>query len=151
MVTAEKLELGGVAPLAMALVLGALALIGLVALERDRLRRVLLALIDPRPLALLRICFGSLLLLGALEVAPLNIYLFSDEGLLPSPAVPQVYGRAALLGYGDGVRAPAGFTGGAGLPRLRGERALVAAVLLGQPGLRARLLRGSSSRSVRCS
>ena len=115
MVTAEKLELGGVAPLAMALVLGALALIGLVALERDRLRRVLLALIDPRPLALLRICFGSLLLLGALEVAPLNIYLFSDEGLLPSPAVPQVYGRAALLGYGDGVRAPAGFTSGAGV------------------------------------
>jgi hypothetical protein len=29
--------------------------------------------------------------------------------------VPQVYGRAALLGYGDGVRAPAGFTGGAGV------------------------------------
>ncbi|MBK7830704.1 hypothetical protein [Nannocystis sp.] len=101
--------------LAAALLLGAGAVIGVVSLERDQLRRVLLGLIDPRPLALLRICFGLCLLLGALEVAPLNQYLFSDEGLLPSPAVPQVYGKAALLGYGDGVRAPAGFVDGLGV------------------------------------
>src|SRR5690606_32193174 len=49
------------------------------------------------------------LLLGALEVAPLGEYLFSDEGLFPSAAVPAMAGRGGLYGYGDGVRAPAGF------------------------------------------
>lgn len=116
MVAATDLELAGTGPvLAAALVLAVVAVIGLVALERERLRRVLLGLIDPRPLALLRIAFGSCLLIGALEVAPLNEYLFADEGLLPSPAVAQVYGKTALLGYGDGVRAPAGFIDGGGV------------------------------------
>lgn len=98
-----------------ALLLAALAILGLISLHRDQLRRVLLGVIDPRPLALLRIGFGLCLLLSALEVAPLNLYLFSDEGLLPSAAVPQVYGKSALLGYGDGVRAPAGFVDARGV------------------------------------
>ena len=91
------------------------AIVGLVVIHREALRRLLLRAVDPRPLGLLRVMFGLCLLLGALEVAPLNEYLFSDEGLLPSAAVPQVYGKAALAGYGDGVRAPAGFDGGASL------------------------------------
>ena len=103
-------ELSHMVPvLAAALAIAALAVIGLVVVHREALRRALLRAVDPRPLALFRVAFGLCLLLGALEVAPLNLYLFSDEGLLPSAAVPQVYGKAALLGYGDGVREPAGF------------------------------------------
>ena len=103
-------ELARAAPaLATGLLLAALAVVALVAAHREALRRVLLRAVDPRPLALFRVAFGSCLLLGALEVAPLNLYLYSDEGLLPSAAVPQMYGKTALLGYGDGVREPAGF------------------------------------------
>ncbi len=108
-------ELTHLAPmLVAALVLGAIGVVGLIALERDRLRRVLLALVDPRPLALVRVGFGLCLLLSLIEVSPLNLYLFSDEGLLTSPAVPQVHGQTALHGLGDGVRAPAGFVDAAG-------------------------------------
>lgn len=96
-------------------VVAVVAILGLVVIHREALRRLLLRAVDPRPLGLLRVMFGLCLLLGALEVAPLNEYLFSDEGLLPSAAVPQVYGKAALAGYGDGVRASAGFNGGVSL------------------------------------
>lgn len=99
--------------LTIAFAVGVSATLALVVLHRDALRRVLLRAVDPRPVGLLRILFGACLLLGALEVAPLNEFLFSDEGLVPSAAVPQVQGREALAGYGDGVRAPAGFDGGA--------------------------------------
>ncbi|MCY1069116.1 hypothetical protein OV090_30530 [Nannocystis sp. RBIL2] len=94
--------------LAVALALTAASLVGLVALYREGLRRVLLRAVDPRPLALLRIAFGCCLLVNLLEVAPLASYLFSDEGLLPRAAVPERMGRGALIGFGDGVREPAG-------------------------------------------
>lgn len=101
LMTAPDPELTAAAPtLLLALLLAALATLALVALHREQLRRVLLGVVDPRPLALLRIGFGSCLLLGALEVAPLNLYLFSDEGLLPSAAVPQVYAKALLADDG---------------------------------------------------
>lgn len=101
--------------LAGAALVSAACLIGLAALHRESLRRALLRAIDPRPLALFRIAFGLCLALGALEIAPLNLYLYSDEGLLPSAAVPSAIGRAALAGYGDGVREPVGFQDGWGL------------------------------------
>ncbi|MDC0719235.1 hypothetical protein [Nannocystis bainbridge] len=94
--------------LAVALATMAASLVGLVALHHEGLRRVLLRGVDPRPLALLRIAFGCCLLVNLFEVAPLATYLFSDEGLLPRAAVPEVMGRAALVGFGDGVREPAG-------------------------------------------
>ncbi|MCA9706573.1 MAG: hypothetical protein KDK70_12040, partial [Myxococcales bacterium] len=87
------------------------AVVGLCAVHREALRRVVLGTVDPRPLALFRIALGLCLLSYVVEIAPLSTYLFSDEGLLPSEAVPQVYGRGGLDGYGDGVRAPAGFEG----------------------------------------
>jgi len=60
-------------------------------LHREALRRVLLGTVDPRPLALFRIAFGLCLLGLVAETAPLATYLFSDEGLLPSAAVPEVF------------------------------------------------------------
>jgi len=88
--------------LALGLALAALAV--LVALHLETLRRVLLRAIDPRPLAIFRALFGLTLCLYVLEIAPLTIYLFSDEGLLPSAAVPQVMGGRAKGILGDGVR-----------------------------------------------
>lgn len=85
------------------------ALVGLLAVHREALRRVVMGTVDPRPLGLFRIALGLCLLAYAVEIAPLSTYLFSDEGLLPSAAVPQLYGRGALAGYGDGVREAAGF------------------------------------------
>ncbi|WAS98137.1 hypothetical protein [Nannocystis punicea] len=99
--------------LAVALALMAASLVGLVALHREGLRRVLLRAVDPRPLALFRIAFGCCLLVNLLEIAPLADYLFSDEGLLPRAAVPELMGRGALVGFGDGVREPAGLLDGA--------------------------------------
>ncbi|PCC67054.1 hypothetical protein SAMN02745121_08334 [Nannocystis exedens] len=92
----------------MALALTAASLVGLVALHREGLRRVLLRAVDPRPLALFRIAFGCCLLVSLLEIAPLAPYLFSDEGIVPRAAVPELMGRGALVGFGDGVREPAG-------------------------------------------
>jgi hypothetical protein len=97
--------------LTTALGMAAVAVVGLALLHREGLRRALLRAVDPRPLAAVRVLFGLCLLLGSLEVMPLHEYVFSDEGLTPSAAVPQVHGRAALAGYGDGVRQPAGFDG----------------------------------------
>ncbi|MCB9751495.1 MAG: HTTM domain-containing protein [Myxococcales bacterium] len=96
--------------LGAASLVAALAIAGLVAAHADALRRVLMRAVDPRPLALLRVAFALLLLLSLVEISPLNSYLYSDEGLLQSAAVPQVFGRAALVGFGDGVSEPAGFT-----------------------------------------
>ncbi len=95
--------------LTLALGLVSLALIGLLAVHHERLRRVLLRAGDPRPLALFRIAFGLCLLQNLVEVAPHAIYLFSDEGLTPRAAVAEVHGMHAMLGVGDGVRTPAGF------------------------------------------
>lgn len=97
------------AALPVALVVAVAAVVGLGALHREALRRVVLGTVDPRPLALFRIGLGLCLLGYVVEIAPVATYVFSDEGLLPSAAVPQVYGRAGLAGYGDGVRAPPGF------------------------------------------
>ncbi|MCY1062596.1 hypothetical protein [Nannocystis sp. SCPEA4] len=94
--------------LALALVLLSASLVGLVALHREALRRVLLRAVDPRPLALFRIAFGCCLLATTVEIAPLLDYLFSDEGLLPRAVVPELMGRGATIGFGDGVREPAG-------------------------------------------
>ncbi len=88
---------------------GLLAFVSLIALHREPLRRALLRPVDPRPLALFRVAFAALLLLSLIEIAPLNTYLYSDEGMLQSAAVPQLFGRAALVGYGDGASEPAGF------------------------------------------
>lgn len=88
-----------VAVLAGATAVAAAAVIGLVCTHREVVRRVLLGTVDPRPLALFRIALGLSLLGLVLETAPLSTYLFSDEGLLPSAAVPQVYGGPAR--YGD--------------------------------------------------
>jgi hypothetical protein len=98
--------------LTAALVLGALAIVGLVAVHREALRRVLLRAGDPRPLALFRITFGLCLLQNLVETAPQALYLFSDEGLIPRAAVPQVHGMNAMLGVGDGLREPAGLIDG---------------------------------------
>ncbi len=98
-----------------ALVLALVSSVGLVAVHREALRRVLLRAGDPRPLGLFRVAFGLCLLLTVLEVAPHSLYLFSDEGLLPRAAVAQVHGRDAMLGVGDGVRAPAGLADGSAL------------------------------------
>lgn len=95
--------------LTLALVLAALAVVGLVAGHRETLRRVLLQAGDPRPVALFRITFALCLLMNLVEVAPQAVYLFSDEGLLPHAAVAQVHGMQAMLGVGDGVRSTAGF------------------------------------------
>ncbi|PCC75849.1 hypothetical protein NAEX_08962 [Nannocystis exedens] len=75
----------------MALALTAASLVGLVALHREGLRRVLLRAVDPRPL-LFRIAFGCCLLVSLLEIAPLAPYLFSDEGIVPRAAVPELMG-----------------------------------------------------------
>ncbi len=100
----------GAAPsLTIALVLAALAVVGLIAVHRETLRRVLLRADDPRPLALFRVAFGLCLLMNLVEVAPQAVYLFSDEGLIPHAAVGQVHGMKAMLGVGDGVRSPEGF------------------------------------------
>ncbi|MEZ4450063.1 MAG: hypothetical protein R3B09_11355 [Nannocystaceae bacterium] len=90
--------------LATALALGGLVVAGLawIVLHREALRRVLLAAVDPRPLALFRIAFGVCLLIGVLEAWPLAGYLYSDEGLLTSAAAIELYGREALAGYGAG-------------------------------------------------
>lgn len=95
-----------------ALLLASLAGIGLVAVHRETLRRVLLRAGDPRPLGLFRITFGLCLLLNLREVAPHAVYLFSAEGLIPHAAVAQVHGMQAMLGVGDGVREPAGLVDG---------------------------------------
>ena len=72
----------GAAPsLTIALVLATLAVVGLVAVHREALRRALLRAGDPRPLALFRISFALCLLMNLVEVAPQAVYLFSDEGL----------------------------------------------------------------------
>lgn len=92
------------AALALALALALAALLVLVALHLETLRRVLMGVIDPRPLAIFRALFGLTLCLYALEIAPLAVYLFSDEGLLPSAAVPQVMGGRASGILGEGVR-----------------------------------------------
>jgi hypothetical protein len=89
--------------LALAVMIAVAAVMGLASLHREALRRVLLGTVDPRPLALFRIGFGLCLLALVLEIAPLSTYLFSDEGLLPSAAVPQVYGGPAQPGDGDGL------------------------------------------------
>ena len=100
----------GAAPsLTIALVLATLAVVGLVAVHREALRRALLRAGDPRPLALFRISFALCLLMNLVEVAPQAVYLFSDEGLIPRTAVAQVHGMQAMLGVGDGVRSPEGF------------------------------------------
>lgn len=90
----------------------ALACVVLLALlHREALRRVLLRAVDPRPLALFRIAFGACLLGNLCEVWPHQVYLFSDEGLLPSAAVAQVQAPLGLAGLGDGVHEPAGLRG----------------------------------------
>lgn len=94
-----------------ALVVALAAAVVLLDVHRRTLRRVVLGTVDPRPLALFRIAMGLCLLSYLVEIAPLSTYLFSDEGLLPSEAVPEVYGRGALHGYGEGVRASVGFAG----------------------------------------
>ncbi|MBK8263379.1 MAG: hypothetical protein IPK80_18790 [Nannocystis sp.] len=95
--------------LALAALLLAALLVALIVLYRDALARVLFCKIDPRPLALFRVLFGLSLLVYLLEIAPLADYLFSDEGLLTTPAAQLVYGAQALAGHGDGVREPYGF------------------------------------------
>lgn len=91
---------------------GALALAAAVAvaavaaqcgLHREALRRVLLGTVDPRPLALFRIGLGLCLLTYAAEIAPLSTYLFADEGLLPTAAVPRVLDGPARFGDGTGT------------------------------------------------
>lgn len=96
-------------PLLAATLLGLVAMVGLVDLRREALRRVVLGTVDPRPLGLFRIALGLCLLSYLAEVAPISTYVFSDEGLLPSEAVPEVQGHGALFGYGDGVRQARGF------------------------------------------
>ncbi len=96
-------------PLTGALALVILAVIGLVAVHRELLRRVLLRAGDPRPLGLFRIAFGLCLLLNIIEAAPQALYLFSDEGLFPHAAVGEMMGMDAMFGVGDGVRTPNGF------------------------------------------
>jgi len=90
--------------LAIALVIALAALVVLIALHLETLRRVLLRAVDPRPLAIFRILFGLTLVLYTVEVAPLTVYLFSDEGLLPSEAVPVVMGGRAREVLGEGIR-----------------------------------------------
>lgn len=89
--------------LALAAVLAVAAVVGLGGLHREALRRVLLGTVDPRPLALFRIAFGLCLLGLVGEIAPLSAYLFSDEGLLPSAAVPRVYDGPARYADGTGT------------------------------------------------
>ena len=89
--------------LALALALALAALLVLVTLHFETLRRVLMRALDPRPLAIFRALFGLTLCLYALEIAPLAVYLFSDEGLLQSAAVPQVMGGRASGILGEGV------------------------------------------------
>ena len=109
--------------LTTALVLAMLAVVGLALLHREALRRALLRAGDPRPLALFRVGFGACLLMNLVEVWPHAVYLFSDEGLIPRAAVAQVHGMRAMLGVGDGVRAPAGLAdAGAGLHYLASGR-----------------------------
>jgi hypothetical protein len=88
--------------LAVAAVFAVAAGVSLCGLHREALRRVLLGTVDPRPLALFRIGFGLCLLGYVLEIAPLSTYLFSDEGLLPSAAVPRVLDGPARHGDGTG-------------------------------------------------
>ncbi len=95
--------------LPVALAIATMAIVGLLSVRHRSLRAVVLGTVDPRPLALFRIALGLCLLGYVIEIAPVSTYLFSDEGLLPSAAVPQTYGRGALAGYGDGVRSEAGF------------------------------------------
>ncbi|HFE44964.1 MAG TPA: hypothetical protein ENJ18_05635 [Nannocystis exedens] len=100
--TGPQAEIGFVLALALACALAALII--LIACHLETLRRVLLRAIDPRPLAIFRVLFGLTLVLYALEIAPLTVYLFSDEGLLPSAAVPQVMGGRASGILGEGIR-----------------------------------------------
>ncbi|MBA3550222.1 MAG: hypothetical protein H0T76_27420, partial [Nannocystis sp.] len=102
-------------PLTGAVALVILTVIGLVAVHRETLRRVLLRAGDPRALGLFRITFGLCLLLNVVEVAPHSLYLFSDEGLFPHAAVGEMMGMDAMLGVGDGVRTPDGFADGGAL------------------------------------
>lgn len=88
--------------LALAAVTAFAAILGLVGLHREGLRRVLLGTVDPRPLALFRIGLGLCLLLYAVEIAPLSTYLFSDEGLLPTAAVARVLDGPERFGDGTG-------------------------------------------------
>lgn len=79
-------------------------------LQRELLRRALMRVEDPRALGLLRIVFGVVMIVGALEPVVEARWLFSDEGMFLGEGARAVVGDS-LAGYEEG----AGFRGAAGL------------------------------------
>jgi hypothetical protein len=102
----------GLSPTAGWLVLAAaiglaLFLIG----HKDRVRRLLFRMDDPRPMALFRITFGIVTLCNVNGLWEHFDYLFTDEGLFPTEVARHVRARAQFAGFGDGVARgePTGF------------------------------------------
>jgi hypothetical protein len=108
--------LAGVDPL-VGLGLAALALCAAVfALRPEVWARVFLAPIDPRPLALMRIVFGAVVLWNFLTLGPIVRFLFSDDGLWLTDMARARYG------------APLGFLGSLSVLHVRSDPPLVLAL-----------------------
>ena len=72
-------------------------------LQRELLRRALMRVEDPRALGLLRIVFGVVMIVGALEPVVEARWLFSDEGMFLGEGARAVVGDS-LAGYDAGRR-----------------------------------------------
>lgn len=86
-------------------------LLGIV--QKDRWRRLWLRTEDPRALGFFRICFALFVLLNVGGLYEHFTFLFTDEGIFSTDTARELLAKEQFLGYGDGIREPAGFFDGA--------------------------------------
>ena len=88
-----------------------LGVLGFLIAHAKTLRRFLLRVEDPRPLAIVRIGIGICVMGNILELWEHYEFLFMDQGLFPDEVARHVRARKQFAGFGEGIAAgePTGF------------------------------------------
>ncbi len=93
------------------MLLAALAVVSLLALNPERWRRWWLQLEDPRSIGLFRIVFGFFVICNMNDFWEYFTFLFTDEGIFTADVARHVHARGQFAGFGDGLTddSPYGF------------------------------------------
>jgi hypothetical protein len=84
------------------MLLGAVALFALLALNAERWRRWWLQREDPRSIGMYRIVFGFFVICNMNDFWEYFHFLFTDEGIFTADVARQVHASAQFAGFGDG-------------------------------------------------
>lgn len=89
----------------------ALGVLGFLISHAKTLRRFILRVEDPRPLAVVRIGVGICVMGNILELWEHYEFLFTDQGIFPDEVARHVRARKQFAGFGEGIAAgePTGF------------------------------------------